>query len=91
MRRILAFLLYAALATNAWATSQPISVLPSASALSGSELSYCVQGAGDAKCLASQYATYVLGTYVPGFPPDDNWRNLWRDTVFQREYNANKF
>ena len=68
MRRILAFLLYAALATNAWATSQPISVLPSASALSGSELSYCVQGAGDAKCLASQYATYVLGTYVPGFP-----------------------
>jgi hypothetical protein len=64
MRRYLIILagLLSLLSPAAQAANSTVSAMTAASALSGSELLYCVQSAADRKCTPIQLATYIFGT-----------------------------
>lgn len=55
------------------AADSTVSAMSAASALSGSELLYCVQGGADRKCTASQIGTYLTPTATPSLQTGSNY------------------
>src|SRR5882672_10433565 len=61
-RLLIALFLF--LSNNAFSADSTVTSLTAASALSGTELFYCVQSSADRKCTAAQAGTYILASPV---------------------------